>query len=212
MHHSGGFAVVVLAQRVGRFAPDLREFAGRGDHRSPQGLLEGVVRRNQAHVVGSRGDGQDCPALSRPSNSSSDNSSIFSICGKFGYGSGPAKTSRSIVGRSRRGKMLCERPSRRDDRGQDGLRSRGQKRFSFAATVQENRRPETLLNRYRTVTRVTLAGPTGRLLIDFHPRDRRGANIEIIHSLKLHQVADPDLLDFGVGLCRPGRHLVCQPL
>jgi hypothetical protein len=35
------------------------------------------------------------------------------------------------------------------------------------------------------MTSVTLAGTTGRLLIDFHPGNGRGANIEIIHSLKL---------------------------
>ena len=77
-----------------------------------------------------------------------------------------------------RGKDGRRAPSR-----SDGRREReycvGRRRF------RKSQRPETLLNRQRTVTRVTLAGTTGRLLIDFHPGDGRGADIEIIHSLKL---------------------------
>ena len=63
--HSGGGTVVILAQRVGRFAPGLREFAGRGDDRPPQGLL-GIVRGNQAHVVGGGGNRQDFPRPVEP--------------------------------------------------------------------------------------------------------------------------------------------------
>ena len=56
----------VLAQRVAGFAPGLRELAGRGNDRSAASGCWGSSRRNQAHVVGRDGDGQDLPGPVEP--------------------------------------------------------------------------------------------------------------------------------------------------
>ena len=182
--HSGGCAVVILAQRVGRFAPGLRKFAGRGDDRPPQGLL-GIVRAKSGSCnrgwwrrAGSPRPGRALPARLRTIRA------FFRAARGSGCGCGPAIASRSTACRSRRGKKPCERPAHATTRGKDGTAIAGSGNFS-PRRFRKSQRPETLLNRQRTVTRVALAGTTGRLLVDFHPGNGRGANIEIIHSLKL---------------------------
>ena len=189
MDHSGGSAVVILAQRVGRFAPGLRKFTGGGDDRPPQGLL-GIVRRNQAHVVGGGGDGQDFSGPVEPFPLVFGQVEHFFelLAGPDAAAGMPSPVVPLLVGNVAV-KCLAKGPGTRRSTGGAGD---GGASGSFSATMgrwcprfRESQRPETLLNRQGgTVTRVALAWTTGRLLIDFHPGNRRWGDIEITHSEK----------------------------